>query len=145
MRPSSAARDSGFVISMAPIRYRIGWERSPSDQANFAFRWGCPSWVDAVEKVPKATFLPKDETRDDCPSICPQASCRSHRRVRRLMMLPPTQLRDGRTYGSENLRSAMQKDFFDSIGPKPPIRDVRFTAVIRGIAEVTLTSQNRRN
>jgi hypothetical protein len=30
-------------------------------------------------------------------------------------------------------------------GPKPPIRDVRFTAVIRGIAEVTLTSQNRRN
>jgi hypothetical protein len=61
------------------------------------------------------------------------------------MMLPPTQLRDGRTYGSENLRSAMQKDFFDSIGPKPPIRDVRFTAVIRGIAEVTLTSQNRRN
>jgi hypothetical protein len=33
------------------------------------------------------------------------------------MMLPPTQLRDGRTYGSENLRSAMQKDFFDSIGP----------------------------
>jgi hypothetical protein len=35
-----------------------------------------------------------------------------------LMMLPPTQLRDGRTYGSENLRSAMQKDFFDSIDPK---------------------------
>ena len=33
------------------------------------------------------------------------------------MMLPPTQLRDGRTYGSENLRSAMQKDFFDSIDP----------------------------
>jgi hypothetical protein len=32
------------------------------------------------------------------------------------MMLPPTQLRDGRTYGSENLRSKMQKDFFDSIG-----------------------------
>src|ERR1700741_2027039 len=60
----------------------------------------------------------KDETRDDCPSICPQASCRSHRRVRRLMMLPPTQLRDGRPYGSENLRSAMQKDFFDSIDPQ---------------------------
>jgi hypothetical protein len=30
-------------------------------------------------------------------------------------MLPPTQLRDGHTYGSENLRSAMQKGFFDSI------------------------------
>jgi hypothetical protein len=39
-------------------------------------------------------------------------------RVRRLMTLPPTQLRDGRTYGSENSRSAMQKDFFDSIGHK---------------------------
>jgi hypothetical protein len=26
-------------------------------------------------------------------------------------------VRDGRTYGSENSRSAMQKDFFDSIDP----------------------------
>jgi len=32
------------------------------------------------------------------------------------MMLPPTQLWDRRAYGSENLRSAMQKDFFDGIG-----------------------------
>jgi hypothetical protein len=31
------------------------------------------------------------------------------------MMLPPTPLQDRRTYGSENLRSAMQKDFFNSI------------------------------
>ena len=33
------------------------------------------------------------------------------------MMLPPTQLWDRRTYGSENLRSGMQKDFFDNIDP----------------------------
>jgi hypothetical protein len=45
------------------------------------------------------------------------------------MMLPPTQLWDRRTYGSENLCSATQKDFFDSIDPiatqpsgKPAIR-----------------------
>jgi hypothetical protein len=35
-------------------------------------------------------------------------------------MLPPTQLSDRRTYGPENLRSAMQKDFFDSIDPELP-------------------------
>jgi hypothetical protein len=35
------------------------------------------------------------------------------------MMLPPTQLWDRRTYGSENLCSATQKEFFDSIGQKP--------------------------
>jgi hypothetical protein len=34
------------------------------------------------------------------------------------MMLPPTQLWDRRTYGSENLCSGTQKDSFDGIGPK---------------------------
>jgi len=52
------------------------------------------------------------------------------------MMLPPTQLWDRRTYGSENLCSATQKDFFDSIGPTRKSRDVRFRAAIRGIADV---------
>ena len=49
-------------------------------------------WVDAVEKVPNCfatNFPPKDETRDDCSSICPQASYRSHGRVHRFMMPPP--------------------------------------------------------
>src|SRR5262245_60411648 len=49
-------------------------------------RYRCLSWVDAVEKVPNcvtAEFPPKDETRDDCTSLCPQASRRSHRRVHR--------------------------------------------------------------
>ena len=32
------------------------------------------------------------------------------------LWLPLTQLYDRRTYGSENLGSAMQKDFFNSIG-----------------------------
>src|SRR6201987_1514495 len=95
-------------------------------------------------KSPKATFLPKDETRDDCPSICPQASCRSHRRVRRLMMLPPTQLRDGRTYGSENLRSKMQKDFFDSIGPNAKWRPTPERSDYRGRPEVTGRRSKRR-
>jgi hypothetical protein len=36
--------------------------------------------ADAVEKVPNrstANFLPKDETRGDCLSICPQKSLAS--------------------------------------------------------------------
>src|SRR5215469_13018063 len=51
-----------------------------------------PFRVVAVEKVlncSAANFLPKDETRDDCSSRCPQTSCRSHWRVYRFMMLPP--------------------------------------------------------
>ena len=43
------------------------------------------------------------------------------------MMRPPTQLWDRRTYGFENLRSAMQKDFFDSIDPEPKSRFVATT------------------
>ena len=35
-------------------------------------------------------FPPKDESRDDCSSICPQASYQSHRRVHRFAMPPPT-------------------------------------------------------
>ena len=80
----------------------------------------CPGWVDAVEKVLNcfaADFPPKDETRDDCSSICPQANCRSHRRVHCFMMLPPQHIcRIARTYGSETFCSVMQKDFFDNIG-----------------------------
>jgi len=88
--------------------------------------------TDAVEKAPNcfaANFLPKDETRDDCSSVCPQTSYRSHRRVHRFifMMRPPTQLWDRRTYGSENLRSAMQKDFFDSIDPERISHQILFT------------------
>src|SRR5215831_5306231 len=49
--------------------------------------------TDAVEKVPNffaANFLPRDETRDFCSSIYPQAGCRSHWRVHRFMMRPHT-------------------------------------------------------
>jgi hypothetical protein len=56
----------------------------------------------------------KDETSDDSSSICHQAG--AYRRVHRFIMLPPVQLWDRRTRGSENLCSAMEKDFFDSIG-----------------------------
>ena len=35
---------------------------------------------------------PKDETRNDCSSICRQANYRSHGRAHRFMMLPPTHL-----------------------------------------------------
>jgi len=45
--------------------------------------------------------------------------CRGHWRVHRFMMLPPTQLEGRRTYGLENLSSAMQKGFFDSFDPIP--------------------------
>jgi hypothetical protein len=51
------------------------------------------------------------------------------------MMLPPTQLRDGRTYGSENLRSAMQKDFFDSIDPE---RKLSGAACMKNVLMVTV-------
>ena len=54
-----------------------------------------PRVTDAVEKVPNCfatNFPPKDESRDDRSSICPQASYRSHGRVHRFMMPPPTHL-----------------------------------------------------
>jgi len=49
-------------------------------------------------------------------------------------MLPPTQLSDRRTYGPENLPSAMQKDFFDSIDPELPSSTAVFCDALRGIA-----------
>ena len=81
--------------------------------------WRTPSWVDAVENVPSGlatNFPPKDESRDNCSSICPQAGYQSHRRVHRFAMPPPHIYKDRRAYGSENLCSARQKDFFDNIG-----------------------------
>jgi hypothetical protein len=55
--------------------------------------------TDAVEKVSNCfatNFPPKDETRDDCSSIRPQASCRSHWRVSSFDGSPHTFIRSPR-------------------------------------------------
>ena len=37
-----------------------------------------------------------------------------------------------RVYSSKNLRSTVQKDFYNTIGTKLPIRNVRYTAAFGG-------------
>ena len=62
--------------------------RSPGQSRYPAARPRLPFLTDAVEKVPNCfatNFPPKDESRDNCSSICPQASFRSHWRIHRFM------------------------------------------------------------
>ena len=50
-------------------------------------------------------------------------------------MRPPTCLLESRVYSSKNLRSTVQKDFYNTIGPKLPIRNVRSPVANEGKAD----------
>ena len=79
----------------------------------------CRRWADAVEKVANcsaANLLPKRRNTRRLLVEMPTDQLPKSLASLSLCDASPTQLYDSRTYGSENLRSAMQKDFFDSIG-----------------------------